>query len=108
MGITLEMWGISAMWVTNNIMIMTYYMLGFGISVEFTAHCIAYFNGTLGDALQRLRVAMKATIPAVFLGGLSTLLAILPVGWHPLAWGYKNTLGCFFVLQFLGFLNGLM
>jgi hypothetical protein len=105
--VVLELWGLVANWAEFNVFTYAFLLLAFGIAVEFTAHQIAYFELAKGDALQRLRIAMRATIPPVILGGWSTMLSIVPVWFGPQMAGYIYCSSILTSLQFIGFLNGI-
>merc|ERR1712072_270290 len=89
-------------------MTLAYLLLAFGMSVEFTAHCIAYYNLAQGDALQRLRIALKATSPAVVLGGISTCLALIPMFFAPMKFARNCTGATLVIMQFVGAMHGLL
>jgi len=106
--IVFQTWGSIANWAEFNIFTYAFLLLAFGISVEFTAHTIAYFEIAKGDAVQRLRIAMRATVPPVILGGWSTMLALFPLWFGPMIFGYMYCSSVLTTLTFLGFLNGII
>jgi hypothetical protein len=106
--IVAELWGLIANWTEFNVFAYAFLMLAFGVSVEFTAHTIAYFEIARGDAVQRLRIAMRATVPPVVLGGWSTCLAMLPLWFAKQISAYVYCSAILTCLQFLGFFNGIL
>jgi len=108
LSIVIEIWGFLALWASMNSLILAYLLLAYGISVEFTAHIIAFFTVSQGDASQRLRIALKATVPAIILGGISTMMAILPLFFAPIPFARNSTAACLYLIQALGFFTGLL
>jgi len=77
--ITLEIYGINALYLQFNIFVCISLLLAVALSIEFTVHTLTAFEYHAGTVSERLAKAMETSLPPVFLGAASTLLCIIPI-----------------------------
>jgi len=77
--ITVEIFGINAMYLQFNVFVCVSLLLASGISVEFTVHIITAFEHQVGTVSERVAKALETTLPPVLLGSTTTLICIVPV-----------------------------
>jgi len=77
--ITIEIFGINALYLQFNVFVCASLLLASGVSVEFTVHIITAFEHQVGTVSERLAKAMATTLPPVLLGSTTTLLCVVPI-----------------------------
>jgi len=93
--------------VDFNIFMAVALLAAAGIAVEDVAHLVSFFVNAKGTPTERLGFAMRATFAAILQGSLSTLLNILPMGWHDVPFYRDYFCVPFTTIVFVGLVNGL-
>merc|ERR1712038_592052 len=79
-----------------------------GLSIEFTAHVASSFVLAKGTPEERLAEVMRETYPAIIQGGVSTVLAILPMYFSKILFITKYIGLPFSILVFVGVFHGMV
>jgi hypothetical protein len=106
--IVLQLYGICMIYLKFNVFIAASLLAIAGMSVEFTAHIVAAFALQKGSVEERLGKAMRHTFMATVLGSFSTMFAIIPMAFHPIAFVVKYQFSPFAISVVVGLINGLV
>jgi len=105
--IVLEVYGLSMRILQFNMFMGAILLAAMGIAVEDVVHSVAYFVAARGSVAARLSSAMSATFPAIIQGSLSSMLSLLPLGFHPIEFYQLYYFIPFELICVFGLLNGL-
>lgn len=109
--ITVQAYGLTCYLMNFNIFVAAFVLMGMGMSVEFTCHFAAAFSmGQGGDQTitERLGEAMAHVFPALTEGIMSTILATLPLVFHPTNFTQKYVFGIIMIVVGAGTVNGFI
>jgi hypothetical protein len=105
--VIVEIFGTSGLFVQFNFISASALLMSVGISVDFIVHFVATFQISVGDKKKKLTDSLCSVAPAVILGGVSTVLSLLPVGFSTIPFTRKYFFGLFMVVTGYGLFNGL-
>jgi hypothetical protein len=106
--IVVEIFGVCALYAKFNMVSAAALLMGMGLSVDFVVHVVASFQLSQGSIGERLTRAVCATFPAVLLGGISTFVSLLPMGFSDLPFTRRYFFGLFVTVTGFGLLNGIL
>lgn len=106
--IVVEIWGVSFFFLKFSFFTSMPMLMAAGLSIEFTAHFVSIYARKDGTAQQRLNFAMQVAAPPTIMGGLTTLVAILPMALSPVPFLVKYFFAIFAIIILVGLVNSLI